>query len=263
VISSAPVSERWLLRRYRDTNDRVARERLVEAMMPLVRRLVSGYGHPRHQEDLLQAACLGLTKAIERWDPARGPELRTYAIPTMHGEVRRWLRDHSWAIHVPRPLQERVLAVTRATGELRTRDGRSPTAVQIAEHLVMPLEDVLEALQAGRAYGAASLEAPLGGDPEAGTLGDMLGAEDERLDRAEQVASLGSLRDLLDDRDREVLRLRFVEDLTQSEIADRIGCSQMQVSRLLRRSLDRLSARATATTTAAKTTVGAVAVPGS
>ncbi|UGS36616.1 sigma-70 family RNA polymerase sigma factor [Capillimicrobium parvum] len=260
MTTSAPVSERWLLLRYRTTNDPVARERLVEAMMPLVRRLVSGYGHPRHREDLLQAACLGLTKAIDRWDPLRGPELRTYAIPTMHGEVRRWLRDHSWAIHVPRPLQERVLTVTRATSGLRARDGRSPTAGQIAEHLTMPLEDVLGALQAGRAYGAASLEAPLGGDPEAGTLGDVIGDEDERLDRAEQVASLSSLRDLLDDRDREVLRLRFVEDLTQSEIADRIGCSQMQVSRLLRRSIDRLSARVTATGTEE---VGAVAAPGS
>jgi len=243
------VSERWLLRRYRDTHDPAAREALVAAMLPLVRRLVSGYGHPRHQEDLFQAACLGLTKAIERWDPSRGPELRTYAVPTMHGEVRRWLRDHSWAVHVPRPLQERVLAVTRATSELRVRDGRTPTAGQLSEHLEMPLEDVLEALQAGRAYGAASLEAPLGGDPDAGTLGDVLGGEDERLDRAEQVASLAGLRDLLDERDREVLRLRFIEDLTQSEIADRIGCSQMQVSRLLRRAIDRLSARATAMAT--------------
>jgi RNA polymerase sigma-B factor len=242
------VSEHWLLRRYRDKHDAVARERLVEAMMPLVRRLVSGYGHPRHQEDLLQAACLGLTKAIDRWDPERGPELRTYAIPTMHGEVRRWLRDHSWAIHVPRPLQERVLAVTGATEELRTRDGRTPTAGRLAEHLDMPLEDVLEALQAGRAYGATSLEAPLGGEPEAGTLGDVLGDDDPRLDQAEQVASLGALRDLLDDRDREVLRLRFVEDLTQSQIAERVGCSQMQVSRLLRRAIDRLSERATAMT---------------
>src|SRR3954470_15890501 len=104
MSTAGTVSERWLLRRYRDTNDPYARECLVEAMMPLVRRLVSGYGHPRHHDDLLQAACLGLTKAIDRWDPSRGSELRTYAIPTMHGEVRRWLRDHSWAIHVPRPL---------------------------------------------------------------------------------------------------------------------------------------------------------------
>jgi RNA polymerase sigma-B factor len=122
-------------------------------------------------------------------------------------------------------LQARVLAVTRATGELRTRDGRTPTAGRLAEHLDMPLEDVLVALQAGRAYGATSLEAPLGGEPGAGTL-----------------------RDVLDDRDREVLRLRFVEDLTQSQIAERVGCSQMQVSRLLRRAVDRLSERATAMT---------------
>jgi RNA polymerase sigma-B factor len=245
-MSSEIVSEQWLLRRYRGAGDRAARERLVAGMMPLVRRVASGYGHPRHQEDLVQAACLGLVKAIDRWDPHRGHALRSYAIPTMHGEVRRWLRDHSWAVHVPRPLQEQVLAVTRAIAELRGRDGRTPTGEQIAAHLQMELEDVLEAIQAGRAYGAASLEAPLNGDPDAGTLADVLGDDDDLLDRAERVASLHSLRDLLDDRDREILRLRFVEDLTQTQIADCIGCSQMQVSRLLRRALDRLSERATA-----------------
>jgi RNA polymerase sigma-B factor len=242
-MAADTVSEQWLLNRYRSCGDRAARERLVAAMMPLVRRVASGYGHPRHQEDLVQAACLGLVKAIDRWDAGRGHALRSYAIPTMHGEVRRWLRDHSWAVHVPRPLQEQVLAVTRATAVLRGRDGRSPTAEEIATHLEMDIEQVLEALQAGRAYGAASLEAPLNGDPDAGTLADVIGGDDELLDRAERVASLGSLKDLLDDRDREILRLRFVEDLTQTQIADCIGCSQMQVSRLLRRAIDRLSAR--------------------
>jgi RNA polymerase sigma-B factor len=245
-VDSVAVSESWLLRRYRRQGDAAARERLVASMMPLVRRVASGYGHPRHQEDLVQAACLGLSKAIDRWDPARRRELRSCAIPTMHGEVRRWLRDHSWAVHVPRPLQERVLAVSSTSDALRRRDGRSPTAQQIADAMGEPLEDVLEALQAGRAYGAASLEAPLGGDPEAATLADTVGAEDERLDLADEVASLRSLRGLLDDRDREVLRLRFVCDLTQTQIAERVGCSQMQVSRILRRALERLSEAAAA-----------------
>lgn len=238
---STTVSERWLLERYHRDGDAAAREQLVRGMMPLVRRVATGYGHPRFHEDLVQAACLGLVKAIDRWDPARASELRTYAVPTMHGEVRRWLRDHSWAVHVPRPLQEQVLRVTRATEELRGADGRAPTPQQIAEHLRCDVEDVLEGMQAGRAYGASSLDAPLNGDEDAGTLSDVIGADDECIERAEEVASLRALRGLLDPRDREVLHLRFVEDLTQTQIAERVGCSQMQVSRILRRSLDRLS----------------------
>jgi RNA polymerase sigma-B factor len=237
------VSETWLLRRYR-SGDLTARERLVQAMMPLVRRVAASYGPARFQEDLVQAASLGLVKAIDRWDPARARELRTYAIPTMHGEVRRWLRDNSWAVHMPRPLQEQVLAVTRATEELRGRDGRAPTPKQVAEHLTMNLEQVLEAMQAGRAYGAASLDAPLGTEDDAGTLSEVIGGDDARLEHAEDVVAIGSLKELLDDRDRHVLHLRFVEDLTQTQIADRMGCSQMQVSRLLRRAIDRLSAEA-------------------
>ncbi|HEY8583510.1 MAG TPA: SigB/SigF/SigG family RNA polymerase sigma factor [Capillimicrobium sp.] len=237
---SSPVSERWLLQRYQRDGDVGAREQLVASMMPLVRRVATGYGHPRFHEDLIQAASLGLVKAIDRWDASRGRELRTYAIPTMHGEVRRWLRDHSWAVHVPRPLQEQVLRVTRATEELRTQDGRSPTPQQLAVHLGCDVEEVLEGLQAGRAYGASSLDAPMGSDDDAGTLADVIGGDDEALARTDDIASLRSLRGLLDRREREVLHLRFVEELTQTQIADRVGCSQMQVSRILRRSLDRL-----------------------
>ncbi|HEU4657099.1 MAG TPA: SigB/SigF/SigG family RNA polymerase sigma factor [Capillimicrobium sp.] len=239
--TATAVSERWLLHRYHRHHDEAARERLVEGLMPLVRRVATAYGHPRFQEDLIQAACLGLVKAIDRWDPSRAKELRTYAVPTMHGEVRRWLRDHSWAVHVPRPLQEQVMRVSRATEELRASDGRSPTPEQIAAHLECDVEEVLEGMQAGRAYGATSLDAPLGLEDDAGTLSDVIGDDDEALAHAEEVASLRSLRNLLDDREREVLHLRFVEELTQTQIADRVGCSQMQVSRILRRSLDRLS----------------------
>lgn len=244
-MGTVPVaSERWLLERYRRHGDATARERLVEALMPLVRRVASGYGHPRFHDDLVQAASLGLVKAIDRWDPARALELRTYAVPTMHGEVRRWLRDHSWAVHVPRPLQEQVLRVSRATEELRADEGRSPTPRRIAEHLGCSVDEVLEGMQAGRAYGASSLEAPLTADDDAGTLADVLGGDDEGLAHAEDLASLRTLRGLLDPRERDVLRLRFVDELTQTQIAGRIGCSQMQVSRILRRALGRLAEHA-------------------
>ena len=236
----ARISERWLLDRYRRYGDQAARERLVASMLPLVHSIVARYRHPRHEEDLFQAAALGLSKAIDRFDPARGVELRSYAIPTMHGEVRRWLRDNAWSVHMPRPLQERVLAVTAATERLTADTGRPPSAQQIADALEMDLEEVLEALLAGRAYGAASLQAPLD-DDNAATLSEVVGDHDPRLDRAEEIAMLGRARGLLGEQELEVMRLRFVEDLTQSEIARKVGCSQMQVSRILRRCLDALA----------------------
>jgi RNA polymerase sigma-B factor len=240
-VPHTPVTERWLLERYRRHGDLVARERLIQAMLPLVQSIASRYRHPRHEEDLFQAAALGLTKAIERFDPSRGVELRSSAIPTMHGEVRRWLRDNAWSVHMPRPLQERVLGVTGATERLASKHGRAPTARQVAAELEMDLEDVLEALQAGRAYAAASLQAPVDREGGAATLADMMGEEDRHLARAEQMAMLARARGVLDEHELEVMWLRFVVDLTQSEIARRVGCSQMQVSRILRRSLDRLA----------------------
>lgn len=241
------VSERWLLERYRSAGDATARDELVRRMQPLVRRVASAYRARGHEDDLMQVAWLGLVKAIDRYDPAFGTPLRTYAIPTMYGEVRRYLRDHSWALRVPRPLQERVLAVTKAVERLTADEGRSPTPQQLADQLDMELEEVLEALQAGSAYAATSLEAPAGrvedGDR---TVADTVGIEDERLALAEEIADLRDLRHLLDDRDRRALYLRFVCDMTQTEIATKLGCSQMQVSRILRRALARLSERANA-----------------
>jgi RNA polymerase sigma-B factor len=173
--------------------------------------------------------------------------LRTYAIPTMFGEVRRYLRDHSWSVRVPRPLQERVLDVTKAVDRLSAANGRPPTPQEVADELDVTLEEALEALQAGAAHTATSFDAPTGRAEEGErTLGDMLGYEDERFERTEEVVALRSLRGVLDDRDRTVLYLRFVEDLTQTEIARRVGVSQMQVSRLLRRALQRLNAAAEA-----------------
>jgi RNA polymerase sigma-B factor len=239
------VSEQWLLDRYRRHHDLAAREELMRRMAPLVRRVATAYNARGHEDDLHQVAWLGLTKAVDRFDPSFGVPLRTYAIPTMYGEVRRYLRDHSWAMRVPRPLQERVLTVTKTVDRLVARDGRSPTPQAIADELQMDLEEVLEALQAGSAYAATSLEAPAGRlDDGERTVADTVGYDDERLDLAEELADLRELRDLLDGRDRKVLYLRFVEDMTQTEIAERIGCSQMQVSRILRKALSRLSEKA-------------------
>jgi RNA polymerase sigma-B factor len=244
VVSPATPSEAWLLERYKRDGDLAAREELMRRMLPLVHRVATAYGARGHADDLEQVAALGLVKAIDRFDPAFGVPLRTYAIPTMFGEVRRYLRDHAWSMRVPRPLQERVLEITKATERLSATHGRAPTPQELADELDCTLEDVLEGLQAGSAYTAASLESPTGSseDPDR-TLGDLIGYEDERLGQAERVASLRSLRGVLDDRDRTVLYLRFVEDLTQTEIARRVGVSQMQVSRLIRRSLHRLQER--------------------
>jgi RNA polymerase sigma-B factor len=244
VLKPGRRSENWLVRRYHRCGDRNAREELVRSLAPLVRAEVARYHQPRFEQDLTQAACLGLTKAIDRFDERRGRDLRAYAIPTMRGEMRRWLRDNAWTMHLPRPLQERVLAVTRAIDELAARDGRPPTPQQLAEQLDLSLEQVLDALVAGRTYRMPSLETPIGEPGEGLTLADVVGAPDAGLERAEALATLRTLRDVIDDRERDVLRLRFKDDLTQAQIAAELGCSQMQVSRILRRALDRLAGRA-------------------
>jgi RNA polymerase sigma-B factor len=228
-----------LLRRYR-SGDQAARELLVAEMMPLANQLARRYAGKAAHEDLLQAGLFGLTKAIDRFDTGQGSALSSYAVPTMLGEMRRYLRDHTWSVRVPRGLQEDVLRVNRAVGELETELGRSPTPLQVAERLDLDLEVVLEALMAGRAYRASSMEERVGGETDDLSLSDTLGAEDSELDRRELLVSLRQADHVLDDRERYVLHLRFVEDRTQTEIADRIGVSQMQVSRILRAILDKL-----------------------
>jgi RNA polymerase sigma-B factor len=243
-MATTGPSESWLLTRYRACGDTAAREELTRRMMPLVHRVAMAYGPRGHADDLEQVAALGLIKAIDRYDPRFGVPLPTYAIPTMFGEVRRYLRDHSWSMHVPRPLQERVMDISKATERLSAQSGRSPTPGELAAELGCSLEEVLEGLQASDAYHATSLQSPLySADEPDVTVADVIGYEDERIGRAEQVASLRALRATLDDRERAVLYLRFVQDLTQTEIGRRIGISQMHVSRILRRSLRRLQDR--------------------
>ena len=239
-----PRDEQLLLRSYQ-AGDLEAREELVCRFMPLAKRLAGRYRHTgESREDLEQVAYLGLLKAIDRYDADLGPFTR-YAVPNVLGELKRHFRDKGWGMHVPRSLQERFLKVTEATDELSGRLGRSPSTRDVAKHTGLTVEEVLDALEVASAYSPTALDAPHRGDPEAErTLGDTLGEEDARYELVELGNSLAPAFRALPQREQAILRLRFIEDLTQSEIADRVGVSQMHVSRLLRRSLDRLGAAA-------------------
>jgi RNA polymerase sigma-B factor len=231
--------------RYHRTGDLDAREELVVRFMPLARQLAARYRHAGEPlEDLVQVACVGLIKAVDRYDPERGNGFTRYAVPTMLGEIKRHFRDKGWSVHVPRATQELVLKVGEALGDLPSRLGRSPTARDIAAAVNAPVEDVLEAMEAATAYEAVSLDAPRPGtnEDEAWTLGESLCEEEQGYELVEIGETLRGTLEALPARERLILRLRFEEDLTQAEIAETIGVSQMHVSRLLRRSLDRLSA---------------------
>jgi RNA polymerase sigma-B factor len=237
VTSSAKLFERW--RRYRD---RRARDELVERFLPLARKLARRYAASSEPyDDLVQVASLGLVKAVERFDPDRGFAFTSFAVPTIIGELKRYFRDSAWALHVDRAAQERARRLNEAQRELFSRTGRPPRVDELALYLEISQEEVLDGLQVAEAYDAISLDAPLGGeDEDAASRLDVLGRTDEDLDRVDVHATVFAAARHLPKREREILYLRFSEDLTQSEIAARLGVSQMQVSRLLRRSLDRL-----------------------
>ncbi|CAN5506226.1 SigB/SigF/SigG family RNA polymerase sigma factor [soil metagenome] len=235
--------EQDALRRYGE-GDPAARAELIEHHLPLARRLAGRYRNSGEaSEDLEQVASLGLIKAIDRYRPDAGPFAR-FAVPTIVGELKRHFRDKGWGMHVPRYLQERVMEVNDAIERLSTALGRSPSPRDIAEDTGHGLEEVLEAMHAAGAYSPMSLDSPQPGadDDQESTLGQRIGAEDDRYKIAEWRPTVGPAMASLPAREREILRLRFAEDLTQSEIATRIGVSQMHVSRLLRRSLEQLSA---------------------
>jgi RNA polymerase sigma-B factor len=209
--------------RWQRHSDQAAREELVRRFMPLTRSLARRYGRSSEPfEDLLQVASLGLLKALDRFEDERGHSFQSFAIPTILGEMRRYFRDCGWAVHVPRGAQERALKVRDAQEQLSGEHGRAPTVSQLAQYLELDGEEVLDALQATQAYETMSLDTPRpGAEEDAMTYGETVGSEDERYERA-------------------ILRMRFVEDLTQTEIAGCMGISQMQVSRLLRRTLEQL-----------------------
>jgi RNA polymerase sigma-B factor len=230
-----------LLMRYKRDGDDVARDELVERFLPLARQLARRYARANEPiDDLFQVASMGLLKAIDRFDPERGNAFSTFAVPTIVGELKRYFRDTGWAVHVPRPIQERIGQVNRAVNELSRDLGRSPTPHEISDKVGHSVEEVLEALDAAKAFDAISLDMPRGSDEDNGAYADTVGAHDERFEMVEYNAVIEPTMNALPDRDRLILRLRFERDLTQSEIADRLGISQMHVSRIIRRSLDRL-----------------------
>ncbi len=234
--------EQLLFIRYRQSGDVRAREELVRRFLPLARRLARRYARASEPlEDLVQVASVGLVKAIDRFESEGGNGFSSYAMPTILGELKRHFRDSSWALHVPRGLQERVLKLNEAVEQLSGVLGRSPTPQELASELSMPVEAVLEAMEAGAAYDTVSLDAPLrsAGDERA-TYADAVGEMDGRFELVERSASLGRALRAMPERERLILYLRFAEGLTQLEIADRVGISQMHVSRLIRRALERL-----------------------
>jgi RNA polymerase sigma-B factor len=231
-----------LLRRYVACRDMAAREELVARMRPIIRRLARRYRHTGYLEDLEQAAALGLTKALERFDPGYGTDFVRYAVPTMVGEMRRWLRDHSWAVRPPREAAETWLELVSASESLGAELGHAPTTDDLAEHLNLPSERVAAALEARRGRWTVSLDAPAHADAEDRTVADQLGVEDEDLRRAFERAWLDELEAGLEPLEREILDLSFAGDLSQREIAARMGLSQMKVCRVLRRAIDRLRA---------------------
>jgi RNA polymerase sigma-B factor len=235
----AQLFERW----QRD-GDAAAREALLERFMPLARSLAKRYRRSSEpMEDLFQIASLGLLKAIDRYDADRGHPFPAFAVPTVLGEMRRYFRDAGWAVHVPRGAQERALKVRDAQERIVNERGRAPTVGQLAEYLEVDTEEVLDALQTIQAYETVSLDAPRPGSDGDGSgiaYGDSIGSDDERFELIELDATISQALEHIPARERTILRMRFVEDLTQTEIAERVGISQMQVSRLLRRSLEQL-----------------------
>ncbi|MDX6606969.1 MAG: polymerase sigma-B factor [Solirubrobacterales bacterium] len=240
------AGERRLLERYAKDRSPTVREELVDRFMPLARRLASRYaGGAEPFDDLVQVASVGLVKAIERFDPDRGTAFSTFAVPTILGELKRHFRDRGWSVHVPRDVQERILKVERAMAELPSKLGHSPTVQEIGQRIEATDEEVLEAMHAAQGHHAVSLDATstMGDGDEPGPLRDRIGGEDLSFDTVEYGEAIGPVLKEISERDRTVLHLRFVEDMTQSEIAERVGVSQMHVSRILRATIEKLRER--------------------
>ena len=223
------------------------RDRTIEAWMPLARHLSNRYaGRGEPSDDLFQVAVVGLIKAVDRFEADRGVEFAGFAIPTIVGELKRHFRDRTWSIRVPRRLQELRLAITGANTTLSHTLGRSPTVADIAVHLGVTEEEVLEGLEGARAYNATSLSTPVGADGQT-ELGETLGGEDSAYEVAETRIALAPAMAALTEREQKIITLRFYGNLTQTQIAEEIGISQMHVSRLLTRALTKMRGHVDAT----------------
>jgi RNA polymerase sigma-B factor len=237
-----PVTERELWRRFTKHRDQGARAELVELYMPLARRMASRYaGVSEPYDDLLQVASLGLLNAVDRFDASRGTPFAGFAKPTVLGELKRHFRDKVWTVRVPRSVHDRMGEIEKATEKLTLEKGRPPSVEELADQVGIDPAQVLEVLEAKHNRKPLSLDAPpVGEDPEDASGAEWVGRPDGNFDLVEDRFAMESVLPVLGEREREVLRLRFVEELPQTEIALRIGCSQMHISRLLRRSLDKL-----------------------
>jgi len=236
------IDDKILLRRYHEDGDLQAREQLIEQYMSLVRSLARRYSYRGEQlEDLVQIGAIGLIKAIDRFDLDRGVELTTYATPNIIGEIKRHFRDKGWSVRVPRGLQELNVQLSRLVEQLTVQYSRSPTIPELAKAAGVEEELVLEALESGRAYTSLSLSVGGGGggDDDLDPL-ESLGTEEHQYEVSEDRAVLAPGFKALDERERKILQLRFFEGLTQSQIAQQVGISQMHVSRLIRRSLEKI-----------------------
>jgi RNA polymerase sigma-B factor len=233
------AEDRELMRAYHERGDTAAREKLIARHLPLVRSLARRYaGRGEPLEDIEQVGAIGLIKAIDRFDLDREVSIATYATPNVVGEIKRHFRDKGWAIRVPRSLQELNAKMSGTIDELTAQLGHSPSVAEIAKSLGTTNEEVLEAIEVGTAYTALSLDAgPGGGDDDGGEPMDTIGTEDAEFERSEDRATLGPALAHLPEREREILKMRFEEGLPQTQIAERVGLSQMHVSRLIRRSL--------------------------
>ncbi len=235
------IDDKILLRKYHEEGDLTAREKLIEQYMSLVRSLARRYSYRGEQlEDLVQIGAIGLIKAIDRFDLERGVELTTYATPNIIGEIKRHFRDKGWSVRVPRGLQELNVQLSRLVESLTVELGRSPTIPELAKAAGVEEEAVLEALESGRAYSSLSLSAGSGdGDEDLDPM-ESIGTEEHQFEVSEDRAVLAPGFRVLDERERKILQLRFFDGLTQSQIAQQVGISQMHVSRLIRRSLEKI-----------------------
>jgi RNA polymerase sigma-B factor len=227
-----------LFAEYRSSKRRAVRNRIVEETRVLAEQISRGFtGRGVEADDLRQVALMGLVKAVERFDPERGVPFGAFARRTIEGELKRWLRDHAWAVRPPRPAQERHLRLGKAVEAMSQRLGRSPTVAELATEMDATEDEILEAMEAGAAYRANSLDAPPAADRDRERVVDRIAEYDVRFQRTELRVLVEDLLQRVPPREGEILRLRFYEELSQSEIAERIGISQMHVSRLLRRTL--------------------------
>jgi RNA polymerase sigma-B factor len=241
AAQSGPRGQRTLFLAWQRHGDTAARDALVNKFMPLARNLARRYGRSSEpMDDLVQVAAVGLVLAIDRFDVDRGHRFQSFAVPTILGEMRRYFRNSGWALHVPRTTQERALAVREAQRHLTAENGRAPTVDQLRDHLGYELEQVIDGLQALDTYELSSLDAPAPNNDEGASYAEAIGGEDDGYAAIESRADLQSALGELSERDRLMLGMSFFDEMTQTEIAAQIGISQMQISRLLRRSLERL-----------------------